>query len=436
MDVVELIRCGRNSFSVPEFRKMLGIGKTESYWILKHRKIETVTIHGQIRILRPSFQEWYRHQTKYQIIGGPPPGEALRETSYSVKELAELLAVSEDTIYTRISRGEFETFTVDYCIRITKASFERWYSTQEKLRKPEDRAQDAQLLEETYSMPEIARMLGVHRNTIYGIVSNEKNRNVFEIVKVSGQQRITIESFEAWLYSQKRYKIIPQVESNSEVTTADKELQRVSRKTLSALDGKDVMLEFPATTSVTSTVLVLKSPKTESSVRKVFLPKAVAHMLAEWKQAQDEKIELLGSEYQDFNLVFAGALGLPTEASTINAALRRLIKENDLPPVVFHSFRHASITYKLKLNGGDIKAVQGDSGHSQVKMVTDVYSHILDDDRKNNAQLFQEAFYDKKDTKQPKPSIQLPDGISPETLAKMLASPEIAALLGALAKNM
>ena len=104
--------------------------------------------------------------------------------------------------------------------------------------------------------------------------------------------------------------------------------------------------------------------------------------------------------------------------------------------VVFHSFRHASITYKLKLNGGDIKAVQGDSGHSQVKMVTDVYSHILDDDRKNNAQLFQKAFYDKKDTKQPKPSIQLPEGISPETLAKMLASPEIAALLGALAKNM
>ena len=67
---------------------------------------------------------------------------------------------------------------------------------------------------------------------------------------------------------------------------------------------------------------------------------------------------------------------------------------------------------------------------------TDVYSHILDDDRKNNAQLFQEAFYDKKDTKQPTTSFSLPEGISQETLEKMLASPEIAALLGALAKNM
>ena len=135
--------------------------------------------------------------------------------------------------------------------------------------------------------------------------------------------------------------------------------------------------------------------------------------------------------------MFAGSLGLPTEGSTITGSLKRLIKENDLPPVVFHSFRHASITYKLKLNGGDIKAVQGDSGHSQVKMVTDVYSHILDDDRKNNAQLFQEAFYDKHPEKQPESEpVSLPEGITPETLAKMLSNPEIAALLGALAKKL
>lgn len=215
----------------------------------------------------------------------------------------------------------------------------------------------------------------------------------------------------------------------------NKELQRVNRKTLDTLEGKDVMLQFPSTSSNTSSVLVLKSPKTESSVRKVFLPKAVANMLIEWKRVQDETIEMLGPEYHNFNLVFAGSLGLPTEGSTINGALRRLIKENDLPPVVFHSFRHSSITYKLKLNGGDIKAVQGDSGHSQVKMVTDVYSHILDDDRKNNAQLFQEAFYEKKAEPEKKPDEQ-PNGITTDKLAKLLANPEIAALLNTLAKNL
>ena len=42
---------------------------------------------------------------------------------------------------------------------------------------------------------------------------------------------------------------------------------------------------------------------------------------------------------------------------------------------------------KLKLSGGDIKAVQGDSGHAQADMVTEVYGHILDEERKKNAQL-------------------------------------------------
>ena len=62
----------------------------------------------------------------------------------------------------------------------------------------------------------------------------------------------------------------------------------------------------------------------------------------------------------------------------------------------FHSLRHTSVTYKLKLNGGDIKAVQGDSGHSQINMVTDVYAHIIDDDCRKNAELFEQAFYEKK----------------------------------------
>ena len=61
-----------------------------------------------------------------------------------------------------------------------------------------------------------------------------------------------------------------------------------------------------------------------------------------------------------------------------------------------HSLRHSSITYKLKLNGGDVKSVQGDSGHAQAKMVTDQYSHILDEDRRTNAQRFEEAFYSGK----------------------------------------
>ena len=147
------------------------------------------------------------------------------------------------------------------------------------------------------------------------------------------------------------------------------------------MHGKDVILVFPEESRKNKTIRVLKLPKMESSIRKVFLPKSVAEMLVEWKKGQDKIKETLGEEYMEYNLVMATTFGLPVGTSSIRKALNDLIKEHNLPPVVFHSLRHTSVTYKLKLNGGDIKAVQGDSGHSQINMVTDVYSHIIDDDR-------------------------------------------------------
>ena len=158
------------------------------------------------------------------------------------------------------------------------------------------------------------------------------------------------------------------IEENRAYVFINKESQRIRKESLNALDGKDVLLVFPTNHKKNSTVRILKTRKTESSVRKIFLPKSVANMLVDWKAEQDEMKEIPGDEYMYYNL----------------------------PPVVFHSFRHSSVTYKLKLNGGDIKAVQGDSGHAQVNMVTDVYSHILDDDRRKNAELLKKHFMRKR----------------------------------------
>ena len=134
----------------------------------------------------------------------------------------------------------------------------------------------------------------------------------------------------------------------------NKELQRVDKSVMKALGKKDVLRVFPELRESNKTVLVLKKPKTATSTRKIFLPKTVAEMLVEWKREQDFTKEALGNEYADFDLVMANGLGMPTEQSRITALFAELIEKNDLPKVVFHSLRHSSITYKLKLNGGDI----------------------------------------------------------------------------------
>lgn len=118
----------------------------------------------------------------------------------------------------------------------------------------------------------------------------------------------------------------------------------------------------------------------------------------------------------------------PVEISENDAVIEiEIINEYNLPPVVFHSFRHASITFKLKWTEGDIKSVQGDSGHARADMVADVYSHILDEDRAINAQRFDEKFYGKADEEKEDPPQEQPQGAMSiqEMLMGVLTNPEL-----------
>ena len=230
----------------------------------------------------------------------------------------------------------------------------------------------------------------------------------------------------------------------------NKELQRVNKDVMEKLGEKGIIFRFPNLLGCKGTVLVLKEPKTQTSVRRVFLPESVAEMLIRHRKEQDEVKELMGGEYADYGLVFAGINGRPIEGSTLSRSFNALIRNNNLPKVVFHSLRHTSITYKLKLNGGDVKSVQGDSGHAQSSMVTDVYSHILDEGRQANAKLLESAFYKKDDgtaaseeavceAKQEDAATKLGQGKTENdmaTLMRLLQNPEIADMLKTLSQAM
>ena len=233
------------------------------------------------------------------------------------------------------------------------------------------------------------------------------------------------------------------IESGRASIYVNKELQRVNRDAMDKLDERGVVLKFPPAFASTHTRLVLKEPKTKTSVRRIFLPKTVAEMLVERRKEIDELKDLFGDEFLDFDLVFCSSNGRPIESQIINRAFNKLIKDNGFPKVVFHSLRHTSITYKLKLNGGDMKSVQGDSGHAQLKMVADVYSHIIDDDRRLNAQRFEETFYSGKaaaetDTESADTvaSAAPKQETDQEALIRILKNPEMAALLKTLAQSL
>lgn len=120
------------------------------------------------------------------------------------------------------------------------------------------------------------------------------------------------------------------------------------------------LLKMPAVISTRN----IKGDKnvTAAAISQIFIPKYVAQYLSEIKAEQDDIIEALGNEYRNYNLIMATTYELPIGDSYLRGKMQKVIDEQGLPDVVFHSLRHTSITYKLKLSGGDIKSVQGDSG--------------------------------------------------------------------------
>ena len=179
-----------------------------------------------------------------------------------------------------------------------------------------------------------------------------------------------------------------------------KELKRCQKDSLEALGRRGrskVIFTFPEWKKTQSTTsLVLKSPKTESSVRTIFLPKTVSMALRKAKEDQDALKLAVGDEYSDFGLVIAHNDGRPYEERQIAAKLQKLIEDYNLTPVVFHSLRHCSASLKLQIGGGNIKAVQGDTGHAQSRMVTDLYAHTHNEDRRRLAQKVDEDFFQKR----------------------------------------
>ncbi len=213
------------------------------------------------------------------------------------------------------------------------------------------------------------------------------------------------------------------------------ELTRASKQAIEMLGQKDIYYIFTPLMPNTSTRLILKKPKTDSSVRKVWLPKTVAYILREWKKSQEELKGFLGDEYQDFDLVVALPNGRPCENRIIEKEFSLLKQKAGLPNVVFHSLRHSSTTYKLKLNHGDLKATQGDTGHAEIDMITKVYAHILDEDRKINAQKFESAFYANPDLRKLTPPQEQPQAQTVDLAAlieQLQKSPELASTLAAL----
>ena len=192
------------TMSVREMREMLGLKKTDSYWLVHRELFETILVNGRMRVVTESFEAWYANQIKYHKVDGPPPGKELKERSFSPQDIAEMLDIPEHIAYDIIRRDNIPTIEVDCWMRVDRKVFFDWYATQDRYRTKDDREVDQELEDASMTMPQMAWFLGIPRSTVYKLLSQ---KNELETVTIAGRRRVMIDSFWRWYAAQNTYEI-------------------------------------------------------------------------------------------------------------------------------------------------------------------------------------------------------------------------------------
>lgn len=228
----------KNTMSVPEMRRLLGLKKTESYWLVHRNFFETRIIDGKMRVDLESFEKWYANQVKHKKVGGEEPGAELLKTSYSFMDAANLLGIHNSNLY-EIWRGEnLEIITVDSVKRIPIDVFERWYENQIMYQKADRMPTLTDLEADLIPLQEAAGFLGITKEKLSVITRASRYKDIFEIRVFDNKKWISKKSFQQFLNAQNVYQVIKEPEKEVPVSKESMETKEfISRQEAAALAG-------------------------------------------------------------------------------------------------------------------------------------------------------------------------------------------------------
>lgn len=214
--------------------------------------------------------------------------------------------------------------------------------------------------------------------------------------------------------------------------SVNKSMQRIQKNALLQVDGNCIIKEFPDKLEGSKTSLILKSTKTESSCRNIFLTAALREELKHWLERLKEDEARSPDRYHDSGMLLRLPNGQAVEPVLIR---KKFLKWQDahpeFPRIVFHGLRHSSATYQLMISGGDIKSVQGTTGHASADLLVNTYAHIQQSSRMELGKKFENSFYAKLEASAQTPPVQGNTALSMAALLELLkdADPETKAQL-------
>ena len=130
------------------------------------------------------------------------------------------------------------------------------------------------------------------------------------------------------------------------------------------------------------------------SCRTIFMTAALREELKQWLERLKREEALDPERYRNSGMLLRLPNGLAVEPVLIR---KKFLKWQDahpeFPRIVFHGLRHSSVTYQLMISGGDIKAVQGTTGHASADMLVNTYAHTQDKPRLELTEKIEADFY-------------------------------------------
>ena len=209
--------------------------------------------------------------------------------------------------------------------------------------------------------------------------------------------------------------------------TVNKAMQRANKEALSKIDPSQIYHTFPDRREGSKSSLILKKTKTKKSNRVLYMTKPLKEELLAWLDKMKHDEQNAPEKYSNCGQLFRLPDGLPIAPDVLTKWYRQWRAEHpEFEKIVFHGLRHSSATYQLIESGGNIKAVQGNTGHATTGILMDTYAHTQDKPRLELAEKLEADFYS-QDIGSPKSGSvpvkeNLPDSIqiTPEGMLKVV----------------
>jgi len=97
--------------------------------------------------------------------------------------------------------------------------------------------------------------------------------------------------------------------------------------------------------------------------------------------------------WQDFDLVFASAVGTPIHPDNVTRDYNKLVKLAGVPRIRVHDQRHTHITLSIQA-GAPMGAVSKRSGHAKISTTMDLYAHVTPDMQQQAADKINSVLFD------------------------------------------